>query len=258
MKVYEEALVDPHGVNITTFSNRFENIAVHVHPTRNSSMRYARFGCYVRGQWTHVFSADFPDKKYQLSPNILAASTTIHQEAVSLLWKQPFIFNSIDGLHAFLLTLRPETIARLRDITLLTRGWDTNTRAFQAFVLLRDAPLLQNLRIDCRISPDNRTWHHKHASDVESGNRLAARFYRGSHPFLKELIKHQGFDSILKVFKFTRDEFNTRHFDAATNGWVFTRWSEARESRILDAMIAELKVIMDTKIVVPYLSQRRR
>ncbi|KAL1869632.1 hypothetical protein Daus18300_005487 [Diaporthe australafricana] len=258
LKVYEEALVDPHGVHITTFSNKWESTAAHVHPTRSSTSRYGlSFGCYVRGQWSQVFSGNFPLKKYKLSPNILAASKTIHGEAVDILWTQPFIFDCTDSLHEFLLMLRPETIAQLRDITLGARGWDTNARAFQAFVLLRNVPLLQNFRLTSRIRMDSRSFNST-SSEVEAGKRIAARLYKGSRPFLQELIKHQGFDSILKVFKFPRDEFNTRHFDAAAGNWVYSHWSQAREDKILEAISAELKVIMDAKINIPHQSKFRR
>lgn len=252
MKVYEEALVDPHGVNIRTYSDRWENFPVHVCikdvKTRVPSSPNPR--CYVRGEWTELADGAVPKNKFQLSPNLLAASKTVHDEAVSLLWTQPFIFADVQGLHSFLLMLRPETIFRLRDITLLWYGW-VNNKCLQAFVLLRDAPLLQNLRIDCNIRPDIRT-RSGVAREVSVGEQIASKLYRDCYPFLKALVKQQGPGAILDVIKFHKDEFQRNWFNYNTHTWNHSDWSQERQDKILEAMDAELKAIMSRKIAVKF------
>lgn len=249
MKVYEEALVDPHGVNIRTYSDRWESFPVHVslNDVRGGYVSGLNRSCYVRGQWTKIDDDAMPKKKYQLSPNLLATCKTVHDEAVSFLWTQPFIFADVHGLHSFLLMLRPATISRLRDITLLKYGW-INNRCLQAFVLLRDAPLLQNLRLNCTVRPNIRT-RSGVPKEVGIGQQLATKLYRDCYPFLKALSQHQGPESILSVFKFHRDEFKSSYFNPATVSWVEDSWSQARQEKILAAMIAELNTIMSRKIV---------
>ncbi|KAL2276072.1 hypothetical protein FJTKL_01358 [Diaporthe vaccinii] len=249
LKVYEEALVDPHGVNIRTYSDRWESFPVHVslNDVRGGYVSGLNRSCYVRGQWTKIDDDAMPKKKYQLSPNLLATCKTVHDEAVSFLWTQPFIFADVHGLHAFLLMLRPATISRLRDITLLKYGW-INNRCLQAFVLLRDAPLLQNLRLNCTVRPNIRT-RSGVPKEVGIGQQLATKLYRDCYPFLKALAQHQGPESILSVFKFHRDEFKSSYFNPATVTWVEDSWSQARQEKILAAMIADLNTIMSRKIV---------
>ncbi|KAI3393298.1 hypothetical protein diail_4480 [Diaporthe ilicicola] len=240
LKIYEEALVDPHGVNIRTLYSPWEHVPVHTHPRQHSNV-----SCYVRGHWSKVPIKDIPKRKYQLSPNILGASKTIHEEAASLLWKQPFIFCNLTSLHLFLLLLRPESIAQLRDITILEHGWPNGHRAFPAFALLRQAPLLQNFRFAGRIVAVT-GFARSFFSEERFGKRLAKKFYIESYPFVKELVKLRGEKAILDVFKFDRSEFEDRRW---VNGrWVNIDWSQAREEKILEAMIAEIKVAMQQKI----------
>lgn len=249
MKVYEEALVDPHGVNIRTYSDNWESFPIHdcINNIRGRNGSHVNTGWYVRGQWTKIDHGAAPKKKYQLSPNLLAACKTIHAEAVSLLWTQPFIFADINGLHSFLLMLRPETISRLRDITILRYGW-INNRCLQAFNLLRHAPLLQNLRLDCTVRTQGRL-RSGVPKEVSMGQQLASKLYRDCYPLLKALVKEQGPESILRVIKFHRDEFKSDYFNPATSTWVKDDWSQAREDKVLAAMVAELNTIMSRKIV---------
>lgn len=249
MKVYEEALVDPHGVNMRTYVDRWESFPVHVciKEVRPRHSLSPNPSCYIRGQWTKLDDGTVPQKKYQLSPNLLATCKTVHDEAVSLLWTQPFIFADVNGLHSFLLMLRPETISRLRDITLLWYGW-INNRCLQAFVLLRDAPLLQNLRLDCTVRPNMRL-RSGVPKEVAIGQQLASKIYRDCYPFLKALVKHQGPESIVRVFKFHREEFKNSYYSPATSSWVGEGWSQTRQDKILEAMLAEINTIMSRKIV---------
>lgn len=157
------------------------------------------------------------------------------------------MFSDITALHTFLLMLRPETISRLRDITILASGWNSN-RAFYSFVLLRDAPFLQNLRFDCRVRPETRL-RSSGSKDVQIGQQLAAKIYKDCRPFLRALVKHQGAESVLKVFKFHQTEFTKYFFNAATSIWVHQDWSQETQDKALDAMMAELNTIMNRKIL---------
>lgn len=203
--------------------------------------------CYVRGEWTAIPADEIPTKKYQLSPNLLAASKTVHAEAVSLLWEQPFIFTDVQGLHAFLLLLRPETIARLRDITLLRAGW-INQKNLQAFVLLRGAPFLENFRFDCKIRPDIRL-RSGIPKEQSMGEQLAKKLYSNCYPFLKELVRHRGPESILKVLKFNQEEFKNNYYDHVANAWVRDDWSKERQDKILEALRKELDIALNRKVV---------
>lgn len=189
---------------------------------------------------------EMPKKKYRLSTNLLAACKPVYHEAVSLLWTQPFIFNNVVTLHQFLLMLRPETISRLRDITILSHGWN-NTRCLQTFVLLRDAPLLQNLRLECNIRSDVR-FRTEAPKEAVVGKQLAEKLYRDCYPFLKVLVQHRGVESIRKVIKFSNDEFTRHHLDANTNAWVRKVYSQASQEKILVAMTSELDTILNRKI----------
>lgn len=249
MKVYEEALVDPHGVNLRGYSDKYESVAVHVRADVNTGTYRWLFHphCYIRGKWDRIPDGEKPKKKYQLSPNLLAASKTVHDEAASLLWAQPFIFNRVVTLHSFLLQLRPETISRLRDITILSGGWNNN-RCLQAFVLLRDAPLLRNLRIDCRIRSEIRVWTGV-PREATVGRQLAENLYKDCYPFLRALVQHRGDESILSVIKFSKEEFTQNYLDPNTNAWTRKNWTKAQKERILEVFSAELNTIMSRKIV---------
>lgn len=250
MKVYEEALVDPHGVNIRAYWNSYENVPVHVHVRVNVNPgRYdwREPSCYIRGKWSKIPDGELPKKKYKLSPNLIAASKFVHNEAVSLLWAQPFIFANVSTLHSFLIMLRPETIARLRDITIISGGWNNN-RSLPAFVLLRDAPLLQNLRLDCRIRTEVRIRSGLSRQAV-IGEALAAKLYKDCYPFLKALVQSRGADAIRTVFRFNRDDLTKYIYDMATHTYVQDAWSQDREDKILEALAAELDSIMGRKIV---------
>lgn len=249
MKVYEEALVDPHGVNIRTYSDRWKTAPVHVclNDVRGRYSSVVGHSSYVRGQWTKIDGGAVPKKKYQLSPNLLATCKTVHDEAVSFLWTQPFIFTDVQGLFAFLHLLRRETVSRLRDITLLKYGWISN-RCLQAFVLLQNAPFLQNLRLDCTVRP-NRSVRAGVPKEVAIGQQLALKLYKDSYPFLEALVQHQGPQSILSVIKFHRNEFKSNYWNPATSTWENDAWSQDREEKIMAAMIAELNTIMDHKVV---------
>lgn len=170
------------------------------------------------------------------------------------LWGQPFLFTGTQGLHAFLLMLRPETISKLRDITILQHGW-TNHKILPAFVLLRSAPLLQNLRLDCRVRPDIRP-RAGLTKEESMGQQLATKLYSNCHPFLKALVKERGDDAILEVIKFTREEFKNNYYDHVANRWVREDWSEEREKKILAAMTDELKSIMNRSIVPKFARHR--
>lgn len=247
MKVYEEALVDPHGVNIRAYSDKYESVAVHVRNDIHPGVSWLNPSSYVRGKWTAVPRDKLPKKKYQLSPNLLAASKTVHDEAASLLWTQPFIFNRVVTLHTFLLMLRPETISRLRDITILSGGWNSS-KCLPAFMLLRDAPFLRNLRLDCRMRSDVRVWGRV-PNEADAGERLAENLYRDCYPFLKTLVQQRGAESILSVIKFSPDEFEQRYLDSSTNTWVRKNWSKSQKDKIMEVFTAELNTIMSRKIV---------
>lgn len=249
LKVYEEALVDPYGVNIRAYSDKYQSVAVHVRGTVHPGLSWLHPFSYVRGKWTAVPRDELPRKKYQLSPNLLAASKTVHDEAVSLLWTQPFIFNRVVTLHTFLLMLRPETISRLRDITILSGGWNSS-KCLPAFVLLRDAPLLRNLRLDCRIRSEVRVWGRV-PSEADVGKRLAENLYKDCYPFLQTLVQQQGAESILSVIKFSSDEFEQRYLDTSTssNTWVRKNWSKSQKDKIMEIFTTELNTIMSRKIV---------
>jgi hypothetical protein len=242
LKIYQEALVDPHGLTIRSYTDRWETFAVHVSISNVKSPHNPTPKWYFRGKWTDVPANELPKKKNQLSPNLLAASRTIHYEAASLLWTQPFLFTDVQGLHAFLMMLRPVTISRLRDITILRAGW-VNQKILPAFVQLRDAPFLENLRIDCRIRADIRP-RSGVTKEVSIGQQLATKIYSNCHPFLKALVKHRGEEAILEVFKFTREEFSNNYYDHMAGRWVRDDWSQDREDKILEAVVAELKEIM--------------
>lgn len=249
LKVYEEALIDPHGVNIRAYSDTYESVAVHVRPNIN----LGRYGwpvphCYIRGRWSKIPLGEMPKRKYRLSTNLLAASKTVYDEAVSFLWTQPFIFNNVVTLHQFLLMLRPETISRLRDITILPQGWN-NTRCLQTFVLLRHAPYLRNLRLDCDLRTDVR-YRTEAPKEAVVGKTLAEKLYRDCYPFLKVLVQHRGVESIRDVIKFSKDEFTRRHLDATTHAWVHKVYSPASQEKILVAMTAELDTILNRKIAL--------
>lgn len=254
MKVYEEALVDPHGVTIRTYSDRWESFAVHVCTGNIRRMYLIQPSCYVRGKWTAIPADEIPTKKYQLSPNLLAASKTVHAEAVSLLWEQPFIFSDVQGLHSFLLLLRPETISRLRDITVIRAGW-INQKCLQAFVLLRDAPFIENFRFDCKIRPDIRL-RSAIPKEESMAEQLATKLYSNCYPFLRTIAEHRGEDSILKVLKFTQEEFKNNYYDHMTNGWVRDDWSQERQDKILKALEKQLKTIMNRKVVPKFPKSR--
>ncbi|KAG8158319.1 hypothetical protein KVR01_012080 [Diaporthe batatas] len=248
LKVYDEALVDPDGVTIRTFTDKYESTPVHVAVSNIRTAYFLTPKWYHHGKWTEVPANQLPRKKNQLSPNLIAASKTIHGEASKKLWEQPFLFSDVQGLHAFLLMLRPETIARLRDITILQHGWN-NHKVLPAFVLLRDAPLLRNLRLDCRIRPDIRAARAGHNQENSMGQQIATRLYSNCHPFLKALIKERGSGAILEVIKFSREEFKNNYYDHVTNHWVRIDWDQERENKILAAVTEELKVIMNRTIV---------
>lgn len=226
----------------------YESIAVHVRPNIN----VGRYGwpaphCYIRGRWSKIPLGEMmPWKKYRLSTNLLTASKTVYDEAVTYLWTQPFIFNNVVTLHQFLLMLRPETISRLRDITILPHGWN-NTRCLQTFVLLRHAPNLQNLRLDCDIRSDPR-FRTEAPKEAVVGKQLAEKLYKDCYPFLRALVQHQGLESIRRVIKFSKDDFTRRHFDTNTNSWVHKVYSLASQDKILEALTAELNTILNRKI----------
>lgn len=247
LKIYDEALVDPDGCHIRTYQDKYESFPVHVSVSNVRPSYYVAPSWYWYGEWTKIPDKMLPRRKNQLSPDLLAASKKIHAEAASKLWAQRFLFSGVQGLHAFLLMLRPETISMLRDITILQHGW-TNHRILPAFVLLRNAPFLENLRLDCRIRPDTRP-RSGVPKEEAMGHQLAAKLYSNCHPFLKALVKEKGNDAILKVIKFTREEFKNNYYDHVANHWVKDDWSEEREEKILKAMTDELKVIMNRSIV---------
>lgn len=172
---------------------------------------------------------------------------------MSLLWTQPFIFDDVKGLHSFLQLLSHKTISRLRDITLL---WcdAVGNKCLLAFVLLRDAPLLRNLRFDSSICP---VAHSPISASRDSfGEKIATKLYRDCHPFLKALVKHQGPEAILQVIKFHKDEFKNNWYNYITNTWIRHDWSQEREDKVLKSMVDELNTIMSRKIAVKFRRSR--
>ncbi|POS69744.1 hypothetical protein DHEL01_v211860 [Diaporthe helianthi] len=245
LKVYAEALVDPDGVTIRAFTDKYETTPIHVPAGNIKPPYYLTPKWYWYGKWTDIPGNRLPRKMNHLSPNLLAACKTIHAEAAKMLWEQPFLFTDVLGLHSFLLMLRPETIGKLRDITILQHGWTTH-KILPAFVLLRDAPLLQNLRLDCRVRPDIRP-RAGVSREVSMAQQLATKLYSNCHPFLKALVKERGDDAILEVIKFSREEYKNNYYQ--NGNWSKDDWSEEREKKILAAMVAELKAIMNRPIV---------
>ncbi|KUI56458.1 hypothetical protein VP1G_03785 [Cytospora mali] len=244
LKIYEEILVDPHGVYIRTYDDKYEKVAVHVSPRFIDGTTYRDRKGYVKGEWKELKKGDLPFNRYQLSPNILATCKTVHDEAVSLLWKQPFIFADVHGLLSFLLPLRPTTIARLEDITILKDGWVMG-RNTPAFVLLRDAVNLKNLRFDCQIR-GARDYRNASMAPALMGEKLADRFFKDCHPFLRSFMRHRGAEALIDVLKFGKEEFVHRYYSFSQT-YTTEDWSEEKEQKVMEAMVNQLKVIVKRK-----------
>lgn len=244
MKIYEEALVDPHGVYIRTYDDKYEKIAVHVSPRYIDGVIYLDRKGYVKGEWKEIKMAELPTKKFKVSPNLLATCKKVHDEAISLLWKQPFIFADVHGLLSFLLPMSPTTIARLEDITILKHGWVMG-RNTPAFVLLRDAVNLQNLRFDCVIR-NAREYRYASMSPTVLGEKLADRLFKDCHPFIKAFEKHRGAEALAKVLKFDKDEFKHRYWSPQNNHGT-DDWTEDKEKKALESMVTHIKTIINRK-----------
>lgn len=244
MKIYEEALVDPHGVYIRTYDDKYEKIAVHVSPRFIDGTSYLDRKGYVKGVWKDIKMTELPTKKFKISPNLLATCKRVHNEAVSLLWKQPFIFADVHGLLSFLLPMSSTTIARLEDITILKHGWVMG-RNTPAFLLLRDAVNLQNLRFDCVIR-NAREYRYGTMNPAVLGEKLADRLFKDCHPFIKAFVKHRGAEALIKVLKFDKEEFKHRYWNLAHTQNT-DDWTEEKEQKALEAMVSQITTIMNRK-----------
>ncbi|ROW07209.1 hypothetical protein VMCG_03760 [Cytospora schulzeri] len=250
LKIYEEALVDPHGVYIRTYDDKYEKIAVHVSPRFIDGISYLDRKGYVKGVWKEIKMDDLPRKKFKISPNLLATCTHVHNEAVSLLWKQPFIFADVHGLLSFLLPMSPTTISRLEDITILKHGWVMG-RNTPAFVLLRHAVNLRNLRFDCVIR-NAREYRYGTMNPTVLGEKLADRLFKDCHPFIKEFVKHRGTEALVKVMKFDKEEFRHRYWSTASTQNT-DDWTEEKEEKALKSMVSQITTIMNRKTTPKFL-----
>lgn len=244
MKIYEEALVDPHGIYIRTYDDKYEKMAVHVAPRFIDGVTYLDRKGYVKGEWKDIKMTDLPTKRFKISPNLLATCKKVHDEAVSLLWKQPFIFADVHGLYSFLLPMDQVTISRLENITILKHGWVMG-RTIPAFMRLRHATNLQNLRFDCVIR-NAREYRHSSMGATKLGEKLADRIFKDCSPFIKDFVKHRGAEALAKVLKFDREEFKQRYWSAHNNHGT-DDWSEEKEKQVLEAMIDHITTIINRK-----------
>lgn len=245
MKIYEEALVDPHGVYIRTYDDKYEKIAVHVSPRFIDGVTYHNRKGYVKGEWKEIRMADLPREKFKISPNLLATCKKVYDEAVSLLWKQPFIFADIHGLLSFLLPMDPTTISRLEDITILRQGWVMG-RSTPAFILLRHAINLQNLRFDCVIR-NAREYRFARSGPAQQGEKLADRLFRDCSPFIKAFVKHRGAEALAKVVKFDKEEFKQRYWSLNGHQPETDEWTEDKEKKALESLVNHITTIMNRK-----------
>lgn len=115
-----------------------------------------------------------------LRPKLLAVSKQIHDEAIGILYGQPFAFQNTVALHSFLGMIGQANMKRLLHLTV--QGWSCGRGIGKAanhagLTLLQGAVNLKSLTLDC------------HLDDASNPKSHARFFFRQSHHFLQ----HYGF-----------------------------------------------------------------
>ncbi|KAK6852118.1 hypothetical protein PG995_012243 [Apiospora arundinis] len=212
--IYALALTDPRGgVHLEAKSKAHRRIAKHCAPFST----YERWcsGSHVgpregKGAWD-------PNGDYRLSPALVAVSKEIYAEAAPMLYGgQRFVAQDGFALLAFLMGLRPETVARLRRVAV--HYWaDTRSHSstnLPAVALLRDAGAgLDRLEIRTpfvgRHLYNSSYYRPNNKGPTPNRVRLARKIYRDCHPLLYAVMRARGLDAALRVVEPAEADWET-------------------------------------------------
>lgn len=187
--IYKEALVDPNGQIVLKAD--FIVRTVYDRVIRTKSL--------TEGPHDHYA---IERTKIQLSTNLLATCKQVYNEAILLVYHQPFVFHNSEAVHIFLANMRPTTINLLKDVTILQlRSRGVNNNALLSG--LRHATGLTRLRLSDRVT---RSDAHLSFSEKRMGAEVASRFYHDASYFIRNFTAVHGFDRLLKVVKFHKED----------------------------------------------------
>lgn len=201
--IYALVLTDPRGgVHLLAKSKAHRRVAKLCDPFSWYDGRYAVSAT------NDPNPPERPWGRGELTPALLATSRALYNEAAPILYGQRFVAHDGYALMAFLVGLRPETVARLRRVTMFNCA---NTRSHSstnlpAVALLRDAAAgLEHLEI---LTPFLGR-HIRYAGHSPDGKdrlaspviRLARKIFRDFHPLLYAVMRAQGLHAAVDVVK---------------------------------------------------------
>ncbi|KAK8123701.1 hypothetical protein PG999_003619 [Apiospora kogelbergensis] len=242
--IFALALTDPRGgVHLEAKSRAHRRVARHCDPFWGYSSIYA------------VSETNNPDPsellqqwdRGELTPALLATSKAVYAEAAPILYGgQRFVARDGFALMAFLMGLRPETVARLRHVAV--HDWaDTRSHTstnLPAVAMLRDASAaLERLEIHTpfigrQIRYPRHIYYNKDRL-VTPVIRLARKIYRDCHPLLYAVMRARGLDAAADVVKPAKQEWESLIELDKNNNTSATPPDEKAEVERLKGLYAE-------------------
>lgn len=203
LKVYEFTLATPKGARLR----------------RRTFGPFSSRGWY---KWEHDTSAITGGRLCRPTVALLATCKMIEREALHVLYSQPLHFADVRTARHFLPSLRPTTLALLRDVTLsswnLGRGCLTRS-VWNSIIIIHLCHVgkIRRLRIGGKIVPGgdqasrdgDMAWRRAHCGQPW-GQLLAEGLYQEWSPFLRAMAYERGVDAVLRTLDLGDDCFYDR------------------------------------------------
>jgi hypothetical protein len=191
---------------------------------------------------------------FKMSPNLLATSKKVHAEAMPILYGQPLVFSDCEVMFDMLMLIGKDALAELRSITIAKwcSGNSRRSKNLPGLQILRNAPKLQHLSVDCIIGIDGSLWDRfnwpkKEAEyDAEFAKRLARRLYHDSYVLLDHMRRERGSRGWKDVLQLHKDNYcPIKPLGPEFHGGV---WTEARETRIRELVDDEIELLLEKNV----------
>jgi len=203
-QIYELALVNPQGhYLVAKHRNRMRTVRTATHGTSTYT------GAYNPYERLRATDAEPPP---QLADGLFAVNRQINEEACTLVYPKPFVFENSVALHTFLVAIGAKNRGMLTEIGLLEWGGRRQARnmLFPAFSMLS-------------MGCDNISRFHYSPSywQMQRPDEFATDFYKEAHPWLRALVTSKGSkDAAVDVVEFNDRDDRLGDSDLASYSYI--------------------------------------
>lgn len=239
-QIYELTLVRHHGLHVRSYQGRYRRKVKACAPSACLPQYSSSHGRHWLSNAQSSETQSDGDHAYeirQLVPALLATCKVIYDEASRILYGQTIIVSDTYAMQAFLLQLGARATSKLKSLQIA--AW-CNSRTHKsvnlpAFTLLRDAPHLEKLRIDCMMG-----YYRVGNRETSDTAALAAarKLYRACFPWIEAVVRQRGLQALSDVLVLNERNFYM-HRPTCLPGDSVAAW-EAEHAKANITMITEI------------------